>query len=115
MRSEVHLLMGAYVLNALNDVERAGFERHLRGCDSCRVEILELFEAVAMLAQCVAVPPPHRLRARLGQEVTRMRQVLPRQRRQRTSGRFRGYGRNYRLCWVGWKRAANSAECSRGP
>ena len=34
--------IGAYLLGALNDLERHAFERHLRECDDCREEIERL-------------------------------------------------------------------------
>jgi anti-sigma-K factor RskA len=75
---ELHLLTGAYALDALDGVERAGFERHLRGCDSCTTEVAEFREAVVGLADRVAQAPPEGLRERVLGEVVRTRQVSPR-------------------------------------
>jgi anti-sigma-K factor RskA len=72
---ELHLLTGAYALDALDDVERAGFERHLRSCESCPDEVRDFREAAAALAERVATPAPERLRARVLAEVSRTRQV----------------------------------------
>jgi anti-sigma-K factor RskA len=87
--SELHLLAGAYALDALDDVERAGFERHLRSCDSCPTEVREFHEAAASLADRVSAPAPDRLRSRVLEEVSRIRQVPPHQRapRRRPSAR----------------------------
>lgn len=80
---ELHLLTGAYALDALDDVERADFERHLRTCDSCPGEVIELREAAGALADRVAAPAPERLRERVLAEVGRTRQVSPHERRPR--------------------------------
>ncbi|MEU8424305.1 anti-sigma factor [Micromonospora sp. NPDC048835] len=55
MSADVHTLAGAYVLDAVDDVERAAFERHLAECEPCRVEVAELRETVARLADDTAV------------------------------------------------------------
>ncbi|MCG5445901.1 anti-sigma factor [Micromonospora sp. NIE79] len=60
MSADVHTLAGAYVLDAVDDVERAAFERHLAECEPCRVEVAELRETVARLADdtVVEATPP---------------------------------------------------------
>jgi anti-sigma factor RsiW len=63
--SDIHALSGAYALDALNDLERAGFERHLATCDSCRAEVESLRDAAGHLADASAAPPPADLRARI--------------------------------------------------
>ncbi|RQX15141.1 anti-sigma factor [Micromonospora ureilytica] len=65
MSADVHTLAGAYVLDAVDDVERAAFERHLAECEPCRVEVAELRETVARLADetdVEATPPALRER-----------------------------------------------------
>ena len=78
---DLHLLTGAYALDALDDVERAGFERHLRTCRTCPLEVREFQESAAGLADRVAVPPPPFLRDRVLREVSRTRQLSPAGRR----------------------------------
>ena len=34
--SDIHALVGAYAVDALDDVERAAFERHLAECAACQ-------------------------------------------------------------------------------
>ncbi|MER7586324.1 anti-sigma factor [Micromonospora sp. NPDC127501] len=60
MSADVHTLAGAYVLDAVDDIERAAFERHLAECEPCRVEVAELRETVARLADdtVVEATPP---------------------------------------------------------
>ncbi|HJR90647.1 MAG TPA: anti-sigma factor [Aeromicrobium sp.] len=63
--SDIHALSGAYALDALNDLERAEFERHLGTCDSCRAEVAGLRDAASHLANVSAAPPPADLRAKV--------------------------------------------------
>jgi len=63
--SDIHALSGAYALDALHDLERAEFERHLATCDSCRVEVESLRDAAGHLADASAAAPPANLRAQI--------------------------------------------------
>lgn len=63
--SDIHALSGAYALDALDDIERAGFERHLASCEQCRDEVAGLREAAARLAEFSETAPPDHLRARV--------------------------------------------------
>ena len=45
-----HSLLGPYVVGALDDEERAAFERHLASCDWCHEEARGLEDAAATLA-----------------------------------------------------------------
>jgi anti-sigma-K factor RskA len=74
---ELHLLTGAYALDALDDVERAGFERHLRSCPACEIEVIEFHEATARLADRAEVAPPPYLRDAVLDQIARTRQVAP--------------------------------------
>ncbi|EXG81115.1 anti-sigma factor [Cryptosporangium arvum] len=63
--NHVDQLLGAYALDAMDDVERAAVERHLRTCPTCAAEAAELTATTARLgAAAVTTPPPH-LRARV--------------------------------------------------
>jgi anti-sigma-K factor RskA len=72
---DIHLLAGAYALDALEGDERTRFEQHLPGCDSCRHDLEGFQEATEVLAQAVAESPPPSLRDRVLDEVQRTRQV----------------------------------------
>jgi anti-sigma factor RsiW len=63
--SDIHALSGAYAVDALNDLERAEFARHLATCDSCQAEVDSLRNTAAQLADISATPPPADLRARV--------------------------------------------------
>lgn len=62
MTADPHTLMGAYALDAVNARERAAFDRHLRSCTQCHVEVAELRETAARLADAAPSSPPGRLR-----------------------------------------------------
>ncbi|UWZ36931.1 anti-sigma factor [Dactylosporangium roseum] len=68
---DIHALAGAYALDAVDDLERAAFDRHLRDCPSCAVEVAELRETVAWLTHPVAEAPPPRLRESVMAEIAR--------------------------------------------
>ena len=80
MTDDVHTLIGAYALNALDELERAKVERHLRRCDACARESAELTATAARLADVSAAAPPERLRGDVLRAVRRTRQVPPRTR-----------------------------------
>lgn len=75
--SAVHALVGAYVLDAVADRERAGFERHLPGCEQCRDDVRGLREATARLAEASAVVPRPQLREQTLRAAARTRQSPP--------------------------------------
>ena len=56
--TEVHVAVGSYVVDALEPAERAEFETHLSGCESCQHEVAEYAEVVAELAKLTAEPAP---------------------------------------------------------
>jgi anti-sigma-K factor RskA len=75
--SDIHALSGAYAVDALDDLERAQFERHLRDCESCGREVESLREASALLAETTAVAPPSALRDRVLAEIATVRPLPP--------------------------------------
>lgn len=75
--SDIHALSGAYAMDALDDLERAQFKRHLAQCPECAAEVESLQEATAMLAETTAVAPPPELRARLLAEIKTVRPLPP--------------------------------------
>jgi anti-sigma-K factor RskA len=77
MTAELHMLTGAYALDAVSDLERAEFERHLVECAACRQEVAELRATGARLAAAAAVDPPPELRVLVLAEVARTRQLPP--------------------------------------
>ncbi|GIM88274.1 anti-sigma factor [Paractinoplanes toevensis] len=77
MTADVHSLIGAYVLDAVDDIERAAFDRHLRECPACRLEVDELREASARLAEDAWSVPPPALRGSVMDAIAATRQVSP--------------------------------------
>lgn len=78
MTADIHLLSGAYALDAVDDaLERRRFERHLAECAGCRDEVRALRETAAALAEAVAVRPSPELRARVLAGIATTPQVAP--------------------------------------
>jgi anti-sigma factor RsiW len=78
---DIHALVGAYALDAVDDLERVAFERHLAGCEACRTEADELRETAARLADSTWSVPPPRLRTEVLAAVGQTRQLGPGQAR----------------------------------
>ena len=74
---ELHLLTGAYAVDALTSAERDEFERHLQGCASCAEEVRELQETAARLGLTAAIEPPPQLRQQVLAAASRTRQLPP--------------------------------------
>jgi anti-sigma-K factor RskA len=75
--SDIHALSGAYAVGAVDDLERASFERHLAGCPACRAEVASLREAAAFLADDTAAAPPPELRDAVLAGISRVRPLPP--------------------------------------
>lgn len=74
---DIHALVGAYALDAVDDLERVAFERHIADCDACRTEVGELRETAARLADSTWSVPPPRLRSDVMAAIGRTRQLPP--------------------------------------
>jgi anti-sigma-K factor RskA len=77
MTADVHALTGAYVLDAVSELERAAFERHLAECEACGQEVRELRETAARLGQAADAGPPPELRSRVMATISGVRQLPP--------------------------------------
>ena len=75
--SDIHALSGAFAVDALDDIERAQFERHLRDCEICSREVESLRDASALLAETTALAPSAGLRDRVLAEVAAVRPLPP--------------------------------------
>lgn len=73
---DVHALVGAYAVDALDDGERERFEAHLRQCADCRDEVASLQEAAALLGTD-DVAPPTELRDQVLAGITTIRPLPP--------------------------------------
>ena len=74
---EIHALSGAYAVDALDDIERAQFERHLAECAECRAEVASLRSTAALLAETTATAPPESLRERVLADIATVRPLPP--------------------------------------
>lgn len=77
MSEDIHALSGAYAVDALDEAERAVFEKHLAVCETCRTEVDELQETAALLADTVAVTPPPEMRDRVLEQIRTVRPLPP--------------------------------------
>lgn len=73
--TEIHTLAGACALDALTEIERAGFARHVAECPSCAAEVAELTETASRMSAAAWEAPPPRLRDAVLAEVARTRQA----------------------------------------
>ncbi|MBJ7907316.1 anti-sigma factor [Streptomyces sp. DSM 110735] len=75
--ADPHDLTGAYALDALDEDERAGVERHLAHCASCALEVAEFEATAARLGLAATVPVRPGLRAEVLRRIASVRQVAP--------------------------------------
>jgi anti-sigma factor RsiW len=75
--NELHTLIGAYVMDAVNELERAAFSRHLAGCAECREEIRGLHEAAARLGTAAMMRPASALKSQTIRAAGRISQLPP--------------------------------------
>lgn len=73
--TDIHTLSGAYALDALTEIERAAFARHVAQCEVCAIEVAELRETASRLGAAGTQTPPLRLRDAVLAEVSRTRQI----------------------------------------
>ncbi|GAB3908357.1 anti-sigma factor [Kibdelosporangium lantanae] len=77
LNNDVHTLTGAYVLDALSELERRAFEDHMAGCPACTQEVAELRETAARLGLAASTVPPPDLWNRVRTATTQIRQLPP--------------------------------------
>jgi anti-sigma-K factor RskA len=77
MTGDIHALSGAYAVDALDDIERAQFERHLAECPACTSEVASLREASALLAETTMATPSAELRDRVLSGISNVRPLPP--------------------------------------
>src|SRR2546429_964602 len=100
MSADIHTLVGAYALDAVDDLERARFDRHLAECESCALEVAELRATAGRLAEITELAPPARLKDAVLAQVARTRQAGA----CRPAG-----GRGPQVPWRRWTPAAGAA------
>jgi anti-sigma-K factor RskA len=77
VNNDVHTLTGAFVLDALSEMERRAFEEHMSSCAACTQEVAELRETTARLGMATATTPPPELWNRVRTATTQVRQLPP--------------------------------------
>jgi anti-sigma-K factor RskA len=75
--SQLHTLVGAYVMDSVPSAERTEFERHLQVCEQCREDVRGLRETTAALAFGSAEQPRPQLRESTLRAVDNVRQLPP--------------------------------------
>ncbi|MDT8914875.1 anti-sigma factor [Amycolatopsis sp. PS_44_ISF1] len=74
---DMHTLTGAYALDALSDIERAQFRRHLEQCEACSQEVHELQATASRLGAAMAEEPPPEMKDRVLAAMRTTRQLPP--------------------------------------
>lgn len=100
-RHDLHLLTGAYALDAIDGTELARFERHMDRCAACREEVRGLRETAGRLAMATAIAPPPAMRQQVLEAAARTRQLAP-------------SGRKPRLL-SGWRTSSRPIVARRSP
>jgi len=77
MSDDIHSLVGAYAVDAVDDAERARFEAHLADCAECRAEVDSLRGAASSVAALADTPPPASLKAALMRDIRSVRPLPP--------------------------------------
>ncbi|UOX88448.1 anti-sigma factor [Amycolatopsis sp. FBCC-B4732] len=75
--ADVHILAGAYTLDAVGDLERAAFTRHMGECPVCAEEVAGFRETAALLGTAAAFAPGGSFRRRVLAEISQTRQLPP--------------------------------------
>jgi anti-sigma-K factor RskA len=83
---DLHLLTGAYAVDALTGDELAEFESHVERCAPCAEEVRGLRETAARLGLATAIAPPPWMRAQVLDATNRVRQLPPSDGRLLTAG-----------------------------
>lgn len=75
--SEIHVSVGSYVVNALDDDELTEFEAHLATCETCQREVVEFSETAAQLSSITETAPPPALRDSILSAIQQVRPLPP--------------------------------------
>jgi len=77
MSDDIHSLTGPYVLDALPEEDRIGFEQHLLSCTGCAAEVAGFREAAVKLTVGVAASPPPGLKDSVMTAIGQVEQLPP--------------------------------------
>jgi len=62
---DMHDLVAAYAVDALDDSEIEAYEAHLSGCRQCQEELVRLQESTVLVAEAAGISPPPALKGRV--------------------------------------------------
>jgi anti-sigma-K factor RskA len=94
MSADVHSLVGAYAVDAIDEQERAAFELHLAECPECRAEVASLVEAGAQLSLVSQTAPPPAMRAAVLAGIRTVRPLPPLEQPAAAGHQLQGVGRD---------------------
>ncbi|WP_406832534.1 anti-sigma factor [Pedococcus sp. KACC 23699] len=77
MSADVHSLVGAYAVDAIDEQERAAFELHLAECPECTEEVASLRAAASSLSLVSEVTPPASMRTAVLAGIRTVRPLPP--------------------------------------
>ncbi len=95
MNDDIHALSGAYAVDAVDERERAEFERHLAACAECQAEVASFRATTEQLSVLIGATPPQRLREQILRDISLVRPIPPeisREAAERIQGRGRTAG-----------------------
>ncbi|MFD3479851.1 anti-sigma factor domain-containing protein [Streptomyces sp. NPDC058695] len=75
--ADAHTLTGAYALDALNEDERATFEKHMAQCGTCALEVQEFSATAGRLALAATSRAPEHLKSQVLRQIGQVRQGSP--------------------------------------
>lgn len=77
MNIETHGLAAAYAVDALDDVERQSFERHLATCADCQEEVAGFRRTASELGVLTRTEPPPELKSSIMESIRSVRPLPP--------------------------------------
>ena len=77
MSADIHGLVGAYAVDAIDEQERSAFELHLAECPECQAEVSSLHEAAAQLSLMSQTAPPSSMRDSVLASIRTVRPLPP--------------------------------------
>ncbi len=92
MTDDIHALSGAFAVDAVDEQERADFERHLSACAECQAEVASFRATIEQLGVLIGATPPERLREQILHDIAQVRPLPPevsREAGERLAGRGR--------------------------
>jgi anti-sigma-K factor RskA len=77
MSADIHGLVGAYAVDAIDEQERSAFELHLAECPECQAEVASLQEAANQLSLMTETAPPSSMRSAVLAGIKTVRPLPP--------------------------------------